>query len=340
MYTWLRRLDQNYWKVAEAAAKQQGGKLASSSSKDDRRLAGSGMKLVRSTRFPSFLRNDGPFMRMFMGNMAVFLSDADSFKHIVNRQPRSRIKLISSARRNFSRCLVTGTFEHLKQSLLILCWLRNWAAPTELPKIHSYREQQFFRAVDSSSKALIARKARLDMRLHVHAKANIQAAWSKLQTEAGQGNDVAAHLNWRHRERFFSVTSPVMAIDISANRAWPGTGWGLRERNEHGQVWRWLGHAGGSTLFVNVNTGTDYLVTVMIHTAVSMDVLDSLRTSVHGQALQPFSQEPQNGYTARSWILSRNAVAEKGRQVEIEFTVDQPFNTNAIAFARIVIHPW
>jgi len=178
------------------------------------------------------------------------------------------------------------------------------------------------------------------MRLHVHAKANVQAAWSKLQAETGQGNDVATHLNWRHRERFFAVTSPVMAIDISANRVWPGTGWGLRERNEHGQVWRWLGHAGLSTLFINVDTGTDYLVTVMIHTAVSMGVLDSLRISVHGQALQLFSQEPQNGYTTRSWILPRTAIAEKRGRVEIEFTVDQPLNTNAIAFARIVIHPW
>lgn len=340
MYTWLRRLDHNYWKVAEAAAKQQGAKLATRSSKADRRRAESGMKLARIKKFPDFLRDDGLFMKMFMGNMAVFLSDAGSSTQVINRQSRSRIKLISSARRNLHRCLVTGTFERLKQSLLILCWHRNWPAPTQLPKIHSFRDRQSFRAIDARSKALIAQNARVDMRLYAHAKTKIQAAWTKLQEEAGLGNDVVEYLNARHCERFFSVTSPVTAIDISAKYAWPGIGWGLRERNEHGQVWRWLGHAGNSTLLARLDPSNDYLVTVMIHTASSMSVLDSLRAAAHGQALQPISQEPQNGYTSRSWALPRTAVIENEGLIELEFSVDQPLNTNSIAFARIVIHPW
>lgn len=340
MYTWLRRLDRSYWRVAEAAAKQRGNKLATSVGKDERRLAESGMKLVRTKRFLDFLKDDGPFMRMLIENMTVFLSDAGSFNHIVNRQARSRIKLISSARRNLHRCLVTGTFELLKQSLLILCWRRNWPAPTQLPKIHSFRDRQSFRAIDARSKALIAQNAREDIRLHAHAKTKMQAAWARLQEEAGLENDVVEFLNARHCERFFSVTSPVTAIDISAKCAWPGKGWGLRERNEHGQVWRWLGHAGNPTLLARLDLCNDYLITVMIHTASSMSVLDSLRASVYRQALQPISQEPQNGYTARSWALPRNAVIENEGLIEIEFSVDQPFNTNSIAFARIVIHPW
>lgn len=307
------------------------------------------MQFAKTLSFSEFLQKEDCITRTMFDNIAMrFMSDwglpnakANNY-HIkmIEGMQSYHFLLAISAKRNLARSVAIGVFENLDMSLSVLCWRRGWAAPDVLPRIHSNSERRAFRTIDSRTRVLLRQKSKFDNQLYSFGITRLQQDWCQLTSAAGNSDRVREFLDAEHRKHFFSATPQVYAVDVSADRAWPGTGWGLRERNEHGQVWRWIGSSARSTFLANLVPGTDYLLTLVIYTAADVDTLDSLKADIHGELLQFAGKGQHDGYTLRYWLIGKGIVVQYAGQLEIALSVGANANGNCIALSRIVCHPW
>lgn len=349
-FSWLRRLDRSYWKTADRAASQRNAKLKGRSGKFGRRMSNSAMRAAKQLSFKEFLQKDDFLSRLFFDNVATChlsdlgLENSPATKHYVrllsNGAPKSRFALGISASRNLNDCLVSGIFERLNLSLQVLCWKRGWAAPDTLPKIHSNSDREVFRPVDLSTRRLIQKNTRIDEKLYSAAMAQLEAQWNQLVSEAGEASQTADWLNRRHRERFFANATAVYAVDVSASKAWPGEGWGLRGRNEHGQFWRWIGTRGHASLLMKLVPGSAYLLTALIHTAADSVVFDSLKAEIQGFEIQFAGRDHLDGCLVLRWLIDQENVGRCAGNMEVVFRIDAGNHKNALALSRIICHPW
>ncbi len=345
-FSWLRRLDRSYWKTADRAASQRNAKLKGRSGKFGRRMSDSAMQAAKQLSFKEFLQKDDFLSRLFFDNVATChlsdlgLENSPATKHYVqllsNGAPKSRFALGISASRNLNNCLVSGIFERLNLSLQVLCWKRGWAAPDTLPRIHSNSDRETFRPVDLSTRRLIQNNSRMDEKLYSAAIARLETQWNQLVNEAGDASQTADWVNRRHREQFFANAPTVYAVDVSASKAWPGEGWGLRGRNEHGQFWRWIGSRGHASLLMKLVPGSAYLLTALIHTAADSVVFDSLKAEIQGVEIQFAGRDHLDGCLVLRWLIDQETVDRCAGNLEVKFRIDAGNHKNALALSRII----
>lgn len=349
-FSWLRRLNPSYWKTADKAATLRNAKLKGRAGKFGQRMSNAAMRAARLLTFKEFLQRDDFLSRLFFDNVAtrhlsdVGLANSPANKYharlLRNGDPRSRFALGVSAARNLGNCLVCGIFERLNISLLLLCWKRGWAAPDMLPRIHANSDREVFRPIDVDTRRLIQCKTGMDRKLYSTATVRLQNQWSALVNEAGAASEVAGFLNRRHREQFFANAPTAYTVDVSASKAWPGEGWGLRGQNEHGQFWRWIGSRGHASLLMKLVPGSAYLLTALVHTAADSHVFDSLKAETQGVEIQFAGRDNLDGYPVLRWLIDQETVGRCAGNMEVVLRIDAGNHRNALALSRIICHPW
>lgn len=353
-YAWLRRLDKSYWLTAERAATQYSVKLKTTSLKYERFIAANLMKAAKPYCFESFLESllsyDSVSWRRFFlqDNQSVHLSDCGdplstvSSKHrrmVYNNVASGRHAIAKSAFSNAKSCVVLGVFEQLEASIMLLCSKRHWPAPDSFARIHVNSQHIAFKSISQKSRRRVKYMAANDIKLHEHALARHHKEWEYLKSTAGN-QTVPEFLNEAHARHFFQNAEAVCAIDICASKAWPGSGWGLRERNQHGQFWRWIGQSGKVSFLMHLLPGTDYLFGLYIHTASDSTVLESVNGVCDSTPLFFAGQGQKEGYTTLHWLIDRNLLAKTQGKIVISLEFNKLQQTHALAVSRIVCHPW
>jgi hypothetical protein len=348
-FAWMRRVNGSYWRTAEASARKYGHKLKVGRAWTSRRLSEVAMRKARRNSFEDMVRQNNYLTRVFFHDVQMrFLSEIGSpfgpadihHKRMLSADSkRARNFLTGSARRNLASCLVAGVFEQLDKSLLLLCHKRFWPAPDRLLRIHSNKERRPVRAVSDKAKRLVNLIAPNDRRLYAQAATQLEHQWLDF-CRLADGMPYDEFLNARHCENFFEHAQKVYAVDLAASKAWPGVGWGHRERNEHGQVWRWIGAGSKASILLPLISGSDYLLGLYIHTAIDAAVLDSLGCMANGEMLMYAGQGHREGYPVSYWLIDRSHVILRNGELEIQIYITSANSSHALALARIVCHPW
>ena len=138
--------------------------------------------------------------------------------------------------------------------------------------------------------------------------------------------------------------SSVHEIDLS--EPFDGIEWGVVEWNVQRQKWRWLGTFGESHLFLNLPSEKDHLIRVSIHTATSVEVLESLTAFVDGVRCtrQGYDWGADGG--ASHWCIVEPESTNQNAVVKITWRVATPTESQPqtsgrlIAFSRINCTPY
>ena len=148
-------------------------------------------------------------------------------------------------------------------------------------------------------------------------------------------------------------SNPASDYDIDLAEPFLGCEWGIPEWNTQRQTWRWLGPYGRSHLFVRFATETDHLIRIYVHTATSVEVLQSLTAFVNGVrcAHQGFDWGA-DGAASHWCVVERGLVADRQGTAKITWSLvphreaaenehaktsaEVPTFARSIAFSRVV----
>jgi hypothetical protein len=351
-YRWMRTIDTNsYYEDAQCAASYRDVILKYDKSKQLSDLA---IASAKNQSFEQFLHEAGDAGRMMKDNIQMrYLSDVGNkgeedriFERFIDNNDNGECKnyLVRSTNANYEQCIAVGLFELLEHSIHILCWKRVWPAANGLPHIHLNLTQGGVKAkyeIAESTRSLISKWIELDVILYERASVRFEQEWNTLVREVDKSGhkSISEFLNARHRSHFFSVQPPIAAFDLSATRAWPGTGWGIRERNEHGQVWRWIGSIGKATLLLKLIPDKSYLIGVVIYTAADMEVLNSIEVSVLGKPLHCVNTEQIDGSPSFTWVIDKEIVTHLSGEIEAEVSINAQGKEKVLALSRVACLP-
>jgi molybdenum cofactor biosynthesis enzyme MoaA len=143
---------------------------------------------------------------------------------------------------------------------------------------------------------------------------------------------------------------PVDRYEIDLCSQFPGTNWGTAEKNIHYQRWRWLGPRGISQLYLTLVPDTNYLVRVFIHTADSMETLQSLHVWLNGRPSKHFGLTTNEEGLSLWCLVHRKKIMDPSGFLRLSLAIGDrsgsPGAVNAldqlrkIAFSRLVCHAY
>ena len=129
-------------------------------------------------------------------------------------------------------------------------------------------------------------------------------------------------------------------VNISLAKSFLGAGWGLPNRNEHGQSWRWLTEAKhGALVFLNLLPGKDYVVRSFVHTASNQEIIDAVTVTANDAPVRKFQCAYHGDRLRYLFTISRKDIPESGH-VTLRYYVRQKSNQiSAIALSEICLEP-
>jgi hypothetical protein len=101
-----------------------------------------------------------------------------------------------------------------------------------------------------------------------------------------------------------------------------------------------LGKSGRATFLAKLAPGTEYLLTVGVYTVADANMLDSLQVMVGHTLLKRAGQGERDGYLELHWLIERQIVMNLSGEIEVVFSVGAAAREGAIAFSRLICHPW
>jgi len=340
-YRWLRGIDSEYWRQAEADARSRGEEVASSPEQRD--AAARMMELAARLSLQEFVTCDDPVVRLWTENLTV--TQLDPCFEGNEKAPRGESAETDragflAASRVLRSCRVVGVLENLDQALELLCAARAWAAAPRLPNIHRTASEEI--ELDESTAAAVRARNAFDLALFCYARLRAQAEYMLLVQEAGGREAVRRYLDERHRVAFFARAVSGEGFELDAERAWPGCGWGLREYDDRPQYWRWLGETGSASILAKIEPSRDCLLTLWLHTLSDDGLHEALEASVGGQPLVSAGGGFSRGRCYRDWVIPAERLASVAGDVEIRFSLPtQAVAGGARAAASAVCcRPW
>ena len=115
----------------------------------------------------------------------------------------------------------------------------------------------------------------------------------------------------------------VSKTEINLHDLFLGTGWGISEKDIHGDSWRWLGPSGESVLYLRLKSGQDYLLKSLIHEAKG-DSQDRFNVYVNGLLLDKLSLTFEEGrHVFHNCVIPRNVIDMRNGWAKIVFRLDE-----------------
>ena len=232
-------------------------------SKAGRSLSAHRWKLAKELDFFEYVSSNDNSLRSLLNNFTLrqLIGNGTNFSSL-DDQDSHDIKEYDTALKILEDCTTVGVQENLTQSLELLCYERNWAAPSELPNIHSTGGKK---QITQEEENIIKSRNKIDYEIYNKYSERFQEDYSKLAEEAGGIKNIRQYLNDRHRETVFSRLIEKEELELTANLAWPGIGWGLREFNHNNQYWRWIGQTGSASVLVRLKPNRQYYLKIYFH---------------------------------------------------------------------------
>lgn len=229
---------------------------------------------------------------------------------------------------------LVGEHSSLQEFLLLVAGTRGWPSPPPLARIHDFGAPT---RVDSSSadlRAQLAEYSPIDEKIYVRALLRSGKVGEQLRELCGgvTSGDVDAH----HRRRVFAETTPVFAFDVTADEAWNGCGWGLREHDEYRNPFRQFADGRSASTLVRLNPKVpEYRLFVHVWDARGQAVLDGFSARVSTTPLERMDSAWRNGVLTFEWRLPGSLVVATRGDVEIVFEKAESTQYDKLAIARI-----
>lgn len=218
--------------------------------------------------------------------------------------------------------------------LLLVAATRGWPAPPPLARIHDFGAPTRSDAASPDLRAELARYSPIDDRLYEHARLRAEQVGDRLQQLCG--GTTADHVNAHHRRRFFAEAAPVFAFDVSADEAWNGCGWGLREHDDARNSFRQFADGRSATTLVKLQPRVrEYRVFAHVWDAGSQAAIDGFTASVGGAMLPRVDAATRGGVLMVEWKLPGSLVKAQRGNVEITFEKDESTRNDKLGIARI-----
>lgn len=183
--------------------------------------------------------------------------------------------------------------------------------------------------ISADMRAAIAGHSEHDIRLANFARAEFERRFRSAFGESTP-RERRDQLDRAYRDAVFAAMEPYRAVELRADRSWPGIGWGLRGSNGIGQRWRTV--SGRAVLFVKLHANTAYIVSAHVHSAPDVEALESLSACVNDVPLAVAGHGIINGVPVRNWLIPSAIVTEA---LEISFRT-----VSSVDISLIQVYPY
>lgn len=256
-----------------------------------------------------------------------FDNDAPQLKSLRDQQWRRAIALLDSID-------LVGDHAELDEFLLLVAASRGWPAPPPLARIHDFGAPTRADSACPELRAAVTRYSPIDEKLYARSRERSKKVREQLVALCGGVS--AADVNKLHRHRFFAENAPVYAFDVTANDAWNGTGWGMRERDGMRNPYRQFANGREATMLVRLDPAiAEYRVFVHVWDASSDEVLAGFSVQVNGMPLERIDTAWRDGALILEWRLTSNLLAATRGQIEFGFMKAESTREHSLSIARI-----
>ena len=225
--------------------------------------------------------------------------------------------------------MVFGLFEDLRRSFDLICHalrLPHLNIPTRQLNASGANHD-----ISGEMRAAIIGYSLHDIRLVEFGRLEFEGRFRSAFGESSTADQRRDQLNRAYRDAVYAAMEPHRAVELRADRSWPGIGWGLRGSNALGQAWRTMN--GQASLFVRLHAGTAYILSAHIHSAPDVSAIESLTAHANGASLASAGDGRINDMPVRNWIIQAITDSEP---LEIFFNAVSPID---ISFIQIYPYP-
>ena len=220
-----------------------------------------------------------------------------------------------------------GLFEDLERSFdLISHAFRLPHTSTPGPRLNASGADH---DISADMRSAIAGRSEHDIRLVEFARVEFEQRFRSAFGESTR-QQRRDQLDRAYRDAVFAAMEPYRAVELRADRSWPGLGWGLRGRNGLRQTWRTVN--GQATLFMRLHANTSYIVSVHVHSAPDVAAIESLTVCANGVPLEVAGHGIINGVPVRNWLIPTISVTEA---LEISFRT-----VSSVDISLIQVYPY
>ena len=340
IHAWHRSLDKDYWEKGEMVAEKRNSSVTIS--KEGRSLSAHRLKLAKELDFFEYVSSNDNSLRSLLNNFTLrqLIGNGTNFSSL-DDQDSDNIKGYDTALKILEDCTTVGVQENLTQSLELLCYERNWAAPSELPNIHSTGGKK---QITQEEENIIKSRNKIDYEIYNKYSERFQEDYSKLAEEAGGIKNIRQYLNDRHRETVFSRLIEKEELELTANLAWPGIGWGLREFNHNNQYWRWIGQTGSASVLVRLKPNRQYYLKIYFHhinISKKINLSDGISITGNSINMSNLKKGFENNYYVIGGLLEETHLRNDGlTEIAITLSKGMIIEDGSAAVSRILIAPY
>ena len=214
------------------------------------------------------------------------------------------------------RQILIGDHRDIEGATLLLAALRGWPAPPPRPRIHDYKAPTRSEATDPAVRAVLEPLLRHDYDLYRAAQPQIAAVRPRLAALCGEPTPQAVDAH--HRRRFFAETLRLGAFRATADAGWSGGGWGARESDGLGNLYRQMTGPRATTLIrLDPEPELSRTIDLEIWNAGSEDALDGLGLQVSGAPLAATGRSRRGLALVLHWELPGVVVRAHSGDVEV-----------------------
>lgn len=331
MYDHLRRVQPQDWDLQRETAEQN--LLVTGADPTVREQAESAGAVCRRLPLESVLLREEPaILAHFIGIMVRYLGASQEAHDVIINSPvpAARSAALESALTEAKAALCRFNFVAMPDQLDLLvqrlCLLRGWPLPPRLPRIHDFAAEKT--EVSAEAAALLRARAPQEFALYDFAQTLF------LRGSAGLHDPNGAFVR-----RFRQERPPTLGFDLTAQQAWPGSGFGLRRRNAQGLYTRGIEEGGQAFVVARLRGGFRYALRLELADIASPDLLARLLVSVDGCRL-PICAGPgwlPDGGMQVGWLL--DAPFDADGCVRVDLRWPEPIKEDAMLIRRISCLP-
>ena len=213
------------------------------------------------------------------------------------------------------RAILVGDHRDLEGATLLLAALRGWAAPPSRPRIHDYNAPTTRQAADPSIRDALDALLPTDNAIYAAARNSTASVHAMLADLCGAATPEAVDAH--HRRRFFAETPRLAVTWATADAGWSGAGWGVRESDGLGNLFRQMSGTQATTLMNLHADDAPRRFVLGVWNAGSETALDGLIVSVDGCPLVATRREWRGRELMLGWILPAELIRAQSGRVEI-----------------------
>ena len=278
-------------------------------------------RLCRSADFATVIRERSPlalygFREALTRQLGATFADyeaegslADAELADVRARQRSRAAAI------LGRAILVGEHRDIEGATLLLAAMRGWAAPPFRPRIHDYGAPTRQDAADPSIRAILDTLLPTDHAIYTAARESFASVRRRLAELCGAATPEAVDAH--HRRRFFAETPQLEAFWTTADAGWSGAGWGVRESDGLGNLYRQISGERATTLMNLRADDRPRRIALGVWNAGSEAALDGLTVSVADRMLPAAGRRWRGRELILEWRLPAELVQGQAGHVEL-----------------------